>query len=173
MTMIELFFVGLFIGLALYSLSYVARLQFVAALGVVMLIASASVLAAPEPWQLQETRYCGAPARNADGSIKRSTAVLNAFKRIHPCPVNGMTTGACPGWAIDHIIPLAACGCDSIPNLQWLKNEIKSCPGEDCKDRWERKINFCLPEDASPSASSSLPPQSAASSALVSSMPFQ
>ncbi len=146
MTMIELFFVGLFIGLALYSLSYVARLQFVAALGVVMLIASASVLAAPEPWQLQETRYCGAPARNADGSIKRSTAVLNAFKRIHPCPANGMTTGACPGWALNHTVPLSCGGCDSVSNLDWMPDEIKSCAQPWCRDRWERKVYDSAPD---------------------------
>ena len=146
MTMIELFFVGLFIGLALYSLSYVARLQFVAALGVVMLIASASVLAAPEPWQLQETRYCGAPARNADGSIKRSTAVLNAFKRIHPCPANGMTTGSCPGWALNHTVPLSCGGCDSVSNLDWMPDEIKSCAQPWCRDRWERKVYDSAPD---------------------------
>ena len=93
--------------------------------------------------RLIETRYCGTPARNADGSIKRSTAVLNAFKRAHPCPATGLTTGACPGWAVDHVIPLVACGCDSVSNMQWLKNEIKSCAGDVCKDRWERKINQC------------------------------
>lgn len=114
----------------------------IAALFITVLLAfsCAPSHAAPEPWQLQETRYCGAPARNADGSIKRSTAVLNAFKRIHPCPANGMTTGACPGWALNHVIPLACGGCDSVANLDWMPNEIKSCAEPWCRDRYERKI---------------------------------
>lgn len=90
--------------------------------------------------RLVETRYCGAPARDKDGSISRSASVLVAFKKLHPCPANRMTAGACPGWAIDHVIPLACGGCDAVRNLQWLKNEIKSCPGLTCKDRWERLV---------------------------------
>ncbi|MBK7352661.1 MAG: HNH endonuclease [Nitrosomonas sp.] len=80
----------------------------------------------------QETRYCSGD--------KRKSAVVAAFKRIHPCPSNGQTEGPCPGWAVDHVIPLAVGGCDAVFNLQWLPNEIKSCAGTLCKDRWERKI---------------------------------
>ena len=90
--------------------------------------------------KLIETRYCGAPAREADGRIARSSAVLSAFRRIYPCPSNRTRAGACPGWSIDHVIPLACGGCDAVRNLQWLRNEIKSCPGHACKDRWERIV---------------------------------
>ena len=72
MTLMWIFFTGIALGITLYLLSYFSRLPFVMALGAALCLASLSVLAAPEPWQLQETRYCGAPARNADGSIKRS-----------------------------------------------------------------------------------------------------
>lgn len=82
--------------------------------------------------KFKETRYC-----NGD---KRDSAVVAAFKSIHPCPVTGLSTGACPGWSVDHVIPLAVGGCDSVSNLQWLPNEIKSCAGTVCKDRWERKV---------------------------------
>lgn len=92
-----------------------------------------SVFAADDP------RYCGTPARDADGRIARSAEVLRDFKRIHPCPSTGKTYGACPGWAIDHVIPLANGGCDQIGNLQWLPNNLKSCPAI-CKDRWERNV---------------------------------
>ena len=55
--------------------------------------------------------------------ITRSAAVLRAFQRQHPCPSTGKTTGACPGWIKDHIIPLClglgAGGIDSTANLQW------------------------------------------------------
>jgi hypothetical protein len=88
---------------------------------------------------LKEYRYCGTPTRNSDGQILRSSSVLRAFQRNHPCPSTGLTTGSCPGWAKDHIIPLACGGCDSVTNLQWLPTAIKTGTGWD-KDRWERKV---------------------------------
>lgn len=91
-----------------------------------------------------DSRICGEPIRNADGTIKRSSTVLASFQKQHPCPSTGLPYGSCPGWAKDHVIPLACGGCDSVENLQWLKNTIKSCAGTECKDRWERKIN-CQP----------------------------
>lgn len=91
-----------------------------------------------------DTRRCDAIERDEDGRIIRSAAVLREFQKIHPCPATGSTVGACKGWAIDHIIPLACGGCDAIENLQWLKSTIKSCAGRECKDRWERKI-YCRP----------------------------
>jgi len=90
---------------------------------------------------LEETRYCTVqPERNSDGKIARRFDVLYAFRSIHPCPVTGKIYGACPGWNIDHIIPLAVGGCDSVSNLQWLPVEIKRCGEDVCKDRWERKV---------------------------------
>ena len=103
---------------------------------------------------LVEQRYCGPPSRNAAGEILRSSAVLTAFKRAHPCPVTGLSTGACPGWAIDHIIPLACEGCDAVSNLAWMPNAIKSCAGTICKDRWERKI-YCQPMQIVPAVPNS------------------
>lgn len=95
-----------------------------------------------------DIRYCGAVERYSDGSIKRSQAVLTAFQKIHPCPSTGLTTGACPGWALDHVVPLACGGCDAVFNLQWLPDAGKSCGEPYCKDRYERKIYsapFMLP----------------------------
>lgn len=92
--------------------------------------------------QLVETRYCGTPTRDADGSIHRSSAVIAAFKRAHPCPGNQKTSSACPGWAIDHVIPLICGGCDSVPNMAWMPNAIKSGPGTLPKDRWEQRV-YC------------------------------
>lgn len=93
-----------------------------------------------QPDQLVETRYCGTPLRNADGTIKRSTTILKAFQKLHPCPSTGKTDGACPGWAINHTIPLACGGCDAVRNMDWMPDEIKSCAGPWCRDRWERKV---------------------------------
>ena len=94
---------------------------------------------------LAETRYCGAPARAADGSIRRRSDVLAAFQRAHPCPSTGLTTGACPGWSKNHVVPLACGGCDAVANLQWLPNDVKSAAGAHAVDRFERKINASTP----------------------------
>ena len=89
----------------------------------------------------EETRYCGPPKRYANGYIKRSSIVLKHFQAIHPCPSTGLPTGKCPGWSMNHVLPLACGGCDEVSNLQWLPNDIKSCVDDHCVDRFERKIN--------------------------------
>lgn len=90
-----------------------------------------------------ETRCCTIPARNANGEIIRRADVLRAFKKIHPCPSTGLTSGACPGWSVDHTWPLAVCGLDSVGNMAWMPNAIKSAAGKLPKDRWERRIYKC------------------------------
>lgn len=49
----------------------------------------------------------------------RDRNVPRQFQKIHPCPATGQPTGPCPGWIIDHRIPLCAGGADAIANLQW------------------------------------------------------
>lgn len=95
--------------------------------------------------QLEETRYCGAPKRTATGEIASSAAVVKAFREIHPCPSTGLTTGSCTGWSINHVIPLACGGCDSVSNMQWLPNDIKTGTNPHAVDRFERKINASNP----------------------------
>ena len=113
-----------------------------------ILVASAGLhaqLPAPgQPGAIQDARYCGEPARTADGRIKRSRALLREFAKTFPCPETLEPTPSCPGWALDHVLPLASGGCDSAINLQWLPDTIKSCADADCKDRWER-IYHALP----------------------------
>jgi hypothetical protein len=54
------------------------------------------------------------------------------FKKAHPCPATGRSTGACPGYVIDHVTPLKRGGKDRPENMQWqTKEEAKA------KDRWE------------------------------------
>lgn len=114
--------------------NYIAVL---ALLAVVMLLSAQGAFGGP----LDETRYCTiTPTRDADGSISRRADVLRAFRALYPCPETGQKHGACPGWNIDHVIPLAVGGCDAVPNLQWLPTAIKRCAGLDCKDRWERRV---------------------------------
>ena len=98
----------------------------------------------PEPGTIgapADSRYCGAPERDKNGRIKRSQAVLNRFVATFPCPSTMEHTLSCPGWAVDHVIPLASGGCDMQHNLQWLPDLLKSCKGTVCKDRWERRYH--------------------------------
>jgi hypothetical protein len=99
-----------------------------------------------------DCRYQGAPLRNADGSIKRSSKAITSFQKIHPCPSTGLYSGSCPGWSVDHVIPLACGGIDAVYNMQWLPLTIKSCSGTQCKDRFERKIDASTPPQPDTSA---------------------
>jgi hypothetical protein len=91
-----------------------------------------------------DSRYCGPPARDpVTKAILRDPKVTAAYRRIHACPATNLFSGACPLWALDHVLPLDSGGCDSVSNMQWLPVWLKSCAGG-CKDRWERKIN-CRP----------------------------
>jgi len=45
-------------------------------------------------------------------TTQRDPAVRKDFQRTHPCPSNHETSGPCPGWVVDHIVPLCAGGAD-------------------------------------------------------------
>ena len=100
--------------------------------------AFAQLPAPGQPGAVNDARYCGEPERTASGRIKRDPVVLRQFAKVFPCPEPQDGINGCPGWSIDHVIPLATGGCDTAVNLQWLPNSIKSCGDPDCKDRWER-----------------------------------
>lgn len=96
---------------------------------------------------LVETRYCGEPLRNARGEIVRRADVLRAFKKVHACPLYAIAAakgveathkpGTCPGWYMDHSIPLSCGGCDAVANLQWLPEAMWRA-----KSRFERVV-YC------------------------------
>jgi hypothetical protein len=68
----------------------------------------------------------------ADAGHKRSYAAKQDFRSSHPCPATGRTNGPCPGYVIDHVIPLKRGGPDTAINMQWqTKDEAKK------KARWE------------------------------------
>jgi len=99
-----------------------------------------------------DPRFCGVVYRYLDnGAVVRSSAVVREYKRLWPCvhPCNA-------SWQIDHPLPLADGGCDSVINMQWMPPNIKTCAATinilvdgamqrapnpvQCKDRWERKL---------------------------------
>jgi 5-methylcytosine-specific restriction endonuclease McrA len=62
---------------------------------------------------------CATCDRDANGRIKRDPAVRRTFQQQHPCPATGKTTGACPGYVVDHVLPLKRGGADALENMQW------------------------------------------------------
>lgn len=105
----------------------------------VMLVAGTAATAQTDP--LVETRYCGAPRRDFNGVIIRDPKVIYAFRKENRCPPTekyGM--GACPGWALNHPMPLACGGCDAVSNLMWMRNDVKRIV-----DSYERKISASNP----------------------------
>lgn len=129
-------------------------------MGAALLLALAAAPAVGQYLQpldpLRDMPRLAEPARNADGTIKRSSAVLAAFRRLYPCPSTRLTTGPCVGWAADHVKPLACGYADAVWNLQWLPVVIKSGPGTLPKDRWERKI-YCGTGELAPMPEKALP----------------
>lgn len=119
-----------------YLMSILTVTSSCAAICIIALIGYTSALAADPRVHNHEIR------RNADGTIHRDQKQVYAFRKEWPCPVTGKTWGACKGWAVDHVIPLACNGVDEVINMQWLPDSIKSAAGTDPKDRWERKI-YC------------------------------
>jgi hypothetical protein len=70
--------------------------------------------------------------RDNHGRIKRSAVAKDHFKKAHPCPSTGKSRGACPGYVIDHVVPLKRGGQDAPGNMQWQTKEAAKL-----KDRTE------------------------------------
>lgn len=75
------------------------------------------------------------PERDDYGRIKRSRKVVAIFRATVPCPSTGEVGKRCPGWVVDHKIPLCACGRDEVSNLQY-----QTIADAKAKDRVERKL---------------------------------
>ena len=73
-------------------------------------------------------------AYNASAKTIRSASQVVAFKKLHLCPSTGKAKGACPGWVVDHVIPLACGGKDLPINMQWM-----TAADAKAKDKWEIK----------------------------------
>lgn len=48
--------------------------------------------------------------RTPNGRIRRSSSARHAFRELHPCPATGAKAGPCPGYLVDHIVPLKPAG---------------------------------------------------------------
>lgn len=70
----------------------------------------------------------------AEAKTPRSSSAKTAFKKMQPCPATGSSKGACPGYVIDHVVPLDCGGPDAPENMQW-----QTVADAKAKDRWERK----------------------------------
>lgn len=78
------------------------------------------------------TRAVPGVERDSHGRIARSQEAKSDFKRQHPCPATGRSSGACPGYVIDHVNPLKRGGADAPSNMQWQTREAAKA-----KERWE------------------------------------
>ena len=93
--------------------------------GLALSLALASALQAhggghtPGGWSHASAPKCAGCARNSHGKIKRSRTATRDFQKLNPCPSTGKGTGACPGYVIDHAVPLKRGGADSPSNMQW------------------------------------------------------
>lgn len=65
----------------------------------------------------------------------RNASARRAFVRDNPCPVTGQSRGKCPGWVVDHVVPLCAGGPDKPANMQWQTVEEAKI-----KDRAEMQL---------------------------------
>lgn len=70
----------------------------------------------------------------AEAKTPRSSSAKTAFKKMQPCPATGSSKGSCPGYVIDHVVPLDCGGADAPENMQW-----QTVADAKAKDRWERK----------------------------------
>lgn len=88
---------------------------------------------------------------DVSAAAARSNAARLSFVRLHPCPATGQARLPCPGYQIDHVIPLKCNGADHPDNMQWLtikahkqktKREAKLCRAKPRKARQARFREF-------------------------------
>lgn len=80
----------------------------------------------------------------AEGSPRRSSVAKAQFKRAHPCPGNGSTKGACPGFIIDHRQALCVGGSDTPENMRWMTTQAAKAKDKwECKSGWKKRLAEC------------------------------
>lgn len=68
----------------------------------------------------------------AQAATPRGTKAPAEFRKYTACPATNKFTGPCPGYIMDHMVPLRCNGPDVATNLQW-----QTRAESDAKDRWE------------------------------------
>ena len=78
---------------------------------------------------------CASVVESACPPVKRSSTMVRVFRASHPCPGTGVLQRSCPGYVVDHIVPLCALGPagDVMANMQW-----QAVAEAKAKDRQER-----------------------------------
>ena len=71
----------------------------------------------------------------ATARIPRSHVPIHAFVKANSCPATGEHRLPCPGYQIDHLIPLKCHGPDAPENMQWL-----TIPDHKAKTKREAKL---------------------------------
>jgi len=59
----------------------------------------------------------------ASPAYARDAKQVRAFRAAHPCPATGKPSGPCPGWVVDHVVPLCLGGADTPANMQWQERQ--------------------------------------------------
>lgn len=72
----------------------------------------------------------------ATAGTPRSTVARHQFVKETACPATGKHRLPCPGWQIDHVVPLKCNGPDEPANMQWLTVE-------DHKAKTKREAKWC------------------------------
>ena len=97
-----------------------------------MLPAAGSLAGRQHTGALRRSNYCVTCERSPSGRIRHSSSARHAFRELHLCPATGSTAGPCPGYVVDHDLPLKRGGTDSPENMQW-----QSTADAKAKDRVE------------------------------------
>jgi hypothetical protein len=75
---------------------------------------------------------CSTTLSESINTKKRDPAMRTLFLKQNPCPSTHKNYGSCPGYIVDHVIPLKRGGPDRPDNMQWQTVEDAKQ-----KDKWE------------------------------------